>query len=56
MLFFWLIPVLALAVLATIWFTRRVEATSPAERDSDLISTDDALRERRNESEWNDQR
>lgn len=54
MLFFWLIPLLALAVLATIWFARRVEVTSPAERDSDLISTDDALRERRAESELSD--
>jgi len=51
MIFFWLVPVVALAVLAVIWFTRRVAATSPTERDSEVISTDDAVRERRSEED-----
>ena len=51
MIFFWLIPVLALALLALIWFTRRVATSSSAPTDSDVISTHDALREERNELE-----
>ena len=49
MIFFWLIPVVLLAVLAIVWFTRRVAETSPANSDSDLTTTDDAVREDRND-------
>jgi len=49
MIFFWLVPFAALVVLAIIWFTRRVAGTSSVASDSDIISTDDARRERRNE-------
>jgi len=49
MLFFWLIPVVILAILAVTWLIRRVEATSPAQSDSDLITTDQAERDEREE-------
>ena len=49
MLFFWLIPLLILAVVVVVWFTRRVATTSPAHSDSDLITTDQAEQEERNE-------
>lgn len=49
MIFFWLIPVVLLGLLALIWFTRRAALTSPAESDSDLITTDKAIEEDRND-------
>jgi hypothetical protein len=49
MLFFWLIPVVILAILAVVWFTRRVAETSPSHTDSDVITTDQAEQEERNE-------
>lgn len=49
MLFFWLIPLLALAILVLIMFVRRVKTTSDIHLDSELTSTEDARRERRNE-------
>jgi hypothetical protein len=42
MFFFWFIPVLVFVVVAVWWFAKRVEATSPAHSDSDLITTDQA--------------
>jgi len=49
MLFFWLIPVVILAIWALSWFARRVVTTSPTHSDSDLITTDQAEQEERNE-------
>ena len=49
MIFFWLIPVALLVLLALIWFTRRAAMTSPADSDSDLITTDKAIEEDRND-------
>ena len=49
MIFFWLIPVALLVLLALIWFTRRAAVTSPADSDSDLITTDKAIEEDRND-------
>jgi len=49
MLFFWLIPAALLVLLALIWFTRRAAMTSPADSDSDLITTDKAIKEDRND-------
>jgi hypothetical protein len=55
MFFFWFIPVLIFVVIAVWWFVKRVEDTSPARSDSDLITTDQAvneeLREKLNSSE-----
>ncbi len=48
-MFFWLIPVLIFVVVAVWWFAKRVEATSPAHSDSDLITTDQAVLEERRE-------
>ena len=49
MIFFWLIPVALLAVLALIWFTKRAAMTSPADSNSDLITTDKAIEEDRHD-------
>jgi len=49
MLFFWLIPLVLLAILVMAMFSRRVKTTSYVDSDEELTSTDDARRERRNE-------
>jgi hypothetical protein len=49
MLFFWLIPVVILAIFALSWFARRVVASSPAHSDSEVITTDQAEQEERSE-------
>ena len=49
MFYFWFIPVLIVAVIALVWFVKRVSATSPAHSDSDVITTDQAVREERAE-------
>jgi cytochrome c-type biogenesis protein CcmH/NrfF len=48
-LFLWLIPLVILVTIAVIWFAKRVVATSPAKSDSDVITTDQARQEERNE-------
>ena len=47
MIFFWLIPVALIALLALIWFSKRAATTSPADSDADLITTDKAIEEDR---------
>jgi hypothetical protein len=49
MFLFWFIPVLILAIVAVIWFSRRAATTSPAQSDSDLRTTDRAEQQERNQ-------